>query len=144
MKCFVDTGALAALFNKNDPYHKPAKTVWASLKERNAILYTTRDVVIETVILVRRRASHALAVACGQRLWQNPVIDVLRPDPSHDRAAWDIFQKHVDKELSFVDCLSFVFMKELRLRHAFTFDKNFTQLGFEAVSGDSLSISPSN
>jgi predicted nucleic acid-binding protein len=133
MKCFVDTGAFAALYDKRDGFHGQAKAVWASLRAQRAVLYTSRDVIGETVILLRRRANHAVAVTCGNDLWNSPVLDVQRGDPRQDREAWRLFAKHADKELSFVDCLSFVLMRGLGLRHAFTFDGNFAQLGFEPL-----------
>ena len=43
----------------------------------------------------------------------------------------EIFKKYGDKELSFTDCTSFVLMKNLKLRKAFTFDEHFKQIGFE-------------
>ncbi len=133
MKCFVDTSAFVALYHKNDSYHEQAKAIWDALRQGEAVLYTTRDVISETVTLVRRRTGHKQAMICGNDLWGSLVLDILRPDPQQDRDAWDLFQKYSDKDLSFADCLSFVFMRGLRIRHAFTFDRHFRQVGFESV-----------
>ena len=133
MKCFVDTGAFAALHNEQDDHHEEAKILWAFLRNQNAELFTTRDVIVETLILVRGRTGHHQAVVCGEDLWNNPVLEILRPEPHHDRAAWDLFKRRPAVELSFVDCLSFILMKELRLRHAFTFDDDFARAGFEVL-----------
>jgi uncharacterized protein len=131
--CFVDTGAFVALYDEGDSHHAEAVKLWTDLKSRNALLSTSRDVIVETIILLRRRAGHRAATAAGDGLWEGAVVDVIRPEPRQDRAAWDIFEKHADKELSFVDCLSFALMREFRLRRAFTFDKHFLQMGFEPL-----------
>ena len=134
-KCFVDTSAFAALYHRNDVYHEQAKRIWTSLRERQAVLYTTRDVISETITLVRRRTGHRQAVICGNDLWGSSVLEILRADARQDGEAWDFFQRYADKEFSFVDCLSFVLMKELRLQWAFAFDQHFMQAGFETLSG---------
>ena len=133
MRCLVDTSAFAALYRRNDTFHAQAKAVWTLLREQDAFLYTTRDVISETIILVRRREGFHQALQCGNDLWESPVIEIIRPDARQDRLAWEFFKKHSDKELSFVDCLSFAVMKELRIHRAFTFDQHFEQVGFEPV-----------
>lgn len=137
--CFVDTSGFAALYHRNDAHHEQAKHIWASLRKRQAVLSTSRDVISETVTLVHRRTGHRQAVMCGNDLWGSPVLDILRSDARQDQEAWALFQKHSDKDCSFVDCLSFVMMKELRIQLAFTFDKHFVQAGFEAAQPDPAS-----
>lgn len=133
MKYFVDTGAFVALYQKNDTYHEKAKTIWNRLRQENSTLYTTRDCIVETVILIRRRAGYEQALTCGNDLWDSPVLEIIRSTLIQDQLAWEWFKKYSDKELSFVDCLSFAVMKEKRIQQAFTFDKNFEQVGFEPL-----------
>ena len=133
MKCFVDTGAFVALYDKGDQFHQEALAIQQLLHRERAVLYTSRDVIVEVIILLRRRAGFQIAKICGNDLWNSSVLEILRPESHHDLAAWDIFESHADKVLSFVDCVSFALMKELRLRQAFTFDKNFAQFGFEPL-----------
>lgn len=133
MKCFVDTSAFVALYHRSDAYHESAKSIWYRLKEQDAILCTTRDVIVETIVLVRHRGGFQQALLCGNDLWNSPVLEIVRPTQNHDIQAWEFFRRYSDKELSFVDCISFAVMKELRIEQAFTFDKNFTQVGFKAV-----------
>lgn len=133
MKYFVDTGAFAALYHRNDHYHEKSKSIWNRIRQENATLYTTRDCIVETIILVRRREGYEQALICGNDLWGSPVLEIIRSSPSQDQAAWEWFKKYSDKELSFVDCLSFAVMREKRIQQAFTFDKNFEQVGFEPL-----------
>ena len=42
-------------------------------------------------------------------------------------------ERHQDKRYSLTDCLSFVVMKQFKLKAALTFDKHFAQAGFQMV-----------
>jgi len=44
-------------------------------------------------------------------------------------------EKHFDQDYSFVDCASFVVMRELKLREALTADKHFRAAGYEPLLG---------
>lgn len=134
MKCFVDTSGFAALYLKRDLNHEKAKSIWKSLRNANASLFTTRDCAAETIILIRRRQGFNQAVICGDDLFESSVLEILYASPESDRKAWELFKKYSDKELSFVDCLSFVMMKELRISDVFTFDGDFKDVGFEPVT----------
>lgn len=133
MKCFVDTSAFVSLYCKNDTHHEKAKQIWYRLKEQNAVLYTTRDVISETIILVRRRYGFQQALICGDDLWNSPILEIIHPTINQDSIAWQLFKKYSDKELSYVDSLSFAVMKELRISQAFTFDEHFEQVGLETI-----------
>lgn len=49
------------------------------------------------------------------------------------RSGFDLFARRPDKEWSLVDCLSFVVMKQRRLKDALTTDHHFEQTGFRAL-----------
>jgi predicted nucleic acid-binding protein len=53
------------------------------------------------------------------------------PDRFH--AAANLFRQHADKTWSFTDCVSFVVMRELRIRDAFTTDHRFEQAGYRPL-----------
>jgi predicted nucleic acid-binding protein len=63
----------------------------------------------------------------------NARIKILVPQEDIIDQAWTIFQKYHDQEFSFVDCISFATMKELRLGKVFAFDKHFKIMGFEIL-----------
>jgi predicted nucleic acid-binding protein len=44
------------------------------------------------------------------------------------------FLKYADQCISFTDCLSFVVMKNHRVKRVFTFDRHFAYAGFEIIS----------
>ena len=47
--------------------------------------------------------------------------------------AADLFRRHANKAWSFTDCVSFVVMRELRIRDAFTTDHHFKQAGYHPL-----------
>ena len=47
--------------------------------------------------------------------------------------AWRILKKYGDKDFSFTDCTSFALMEQEAISTAFTFDKHFSQYGFQMV-----------
>ncbi len=51
-----------------------------------------------------------------------------------ERAAFDYFSRHADKEYSFTDCLSFVVMEKLGIEVAWSVDDDFDHR-FTAVRG---------
>lgn len=54
--------------------------------------------------------------------------------PERFAKAREVFRRYnKDKIWSFTDCTSYVVMKELKIKKVFTFDKNFTEMGFEIV-----------
>jgi hypothetical protein len=53
------------------------------------------------------------------------------------RAGFDLFSRRPDKDWSLVDCISFVVMKQRRLKEALTTDQHFIQAGFRALLRDS-------
>jgi predicted nucleic acid-binding protein len=54
-------------------------------------------------------------------------------DVARFEATQRFFVKHLDHAWSFTDCLSFVVMKELRLRDSLTSDEHFREAGFIAM-----------
>lgn len=49
--------------------------------------------------------------------------------------AVDLMISHEDKRWSLTDCITFVLMRELEVRDAFTFDRNFAEAGFRTQPG---------
>ena len=47
----------------------------------------------------------------------------------------EVYGRYSDKAWGLVDCISFVVMQENEVTEALTFDGDFTQAGFIAVSG---------
>jgi len=46
---------------------------------------------------------------------------------------WELYQKYKDKKFSFTDVTSFSIMKDLNIKKAFAFDREFIQAGIELI-----------
>ncbi|GAB4418671.1 MAG: PIN domain-containing protein [Bryobacter sp.] len=125
---FVDTSALYALVNAADSCHLLAKQAWHDLTAQRQPLVTTNYVVVEAMALLQRRHGLAAAIAVHQDFI--PLIDVLWADHQTHNLAANLLVFSNRRQLSFVDCHSFVAMRQHRLTHAFAFDDDFAEQGF--------------
>lgn len=123
---FTDTGALFALSVENDESSTKART-W--LKTNREPLVTTDYILDELLTLLRRRGEGHRAPHAGRRLFSGKLARLHFVTSEDVHAAWDIFQKYDDKEWSFTDCVSFVFIERLHIKKAFSFDEHFKQFG---------------
>jgi predicted nucleic acid-binding protein len=131
MKLFVDTSAWLAIHDKNDQFHKQAVEKNCTIKSRRIDLVTSEYVLDESITLIRFRVSHTASVIFGESLFHSSIINIVYINTTERQKAWDFFKKHKDKEFSFTDGTSFIIMKTLNIKKAFTFDSHFNQIGFE-------------
>ena len=131
MRLFVDTSAWLAINDKNDQYHREALSRNVIIKARKLDLVTSDYVIDETLTIIRYRVSHTAAVVFGDALMDSRIVTIFAITDNEKLAAWALFKKYSDKELSFTDCSSFALMKKLGVRQAFSFDDHFRQTGFQ-------------
>jgi len=127
---FVDSAGFFALWDAGDEHHAAALRLQRSLIARSRRFLTTDYVVDETVTLLLVRHCRAAAADFLESIERSEAMRLEWINPERFHAAGAFFLKHVDKEWSFTDCTSFVTMRELRIRDAFTTDHQFTQAGF--------------
>ena len=131
MTVFVDTSALYAVLDRDDEFHTAAKEVWIQLLSGGESLVTSNYVVLECIALVQNRLGlDALSVFSDDVL---PVMSVLWiAEEDHSSAAQAVLAAG-RRELSLVDCSSFLLMRRARVRTAFVFDKRFSEQGFQVL-----------
>jgi predicted nucleic acid-binding protein len=61
----------------------------------------------------------------------SPRLAKVYSDADTESMAEDILEKYADQDLSLVDAVSFVVMRERGETQAFTFDRHFLTMGFE-------------
>lgn len=127
---FVDTGAWYALATPSDPDHARAKDFLESSAER---LLTSDYVVDEllTLFVVRGQKGNGIE-------WMRDVLDgggaqVVRLSDDDFAGALSVYEQFLDKAWSFTDCTSYVLIRRLGLRTAFSFDAHFRQFGIVTV-----------
>jgi hypothetical protein len=126
----MDTSGFFALWDARDQYHAEAVRIQDQLIGKRRRFLTTEYVVDETVTLLMMRHSHAAASDFLDTVERSEALQIEWIGPERFHAAAVLFRKHTDKDWSFTDCVSFVVMRELRIRDAMTTDHHFKQAGF--------------
>ncbi|MBI4860207.1 MAG: type II toxin-antitoxin system VapC family toxin [Candidatus Riflebacteria bacterium] len=131
MTVFVDTSAFLALLDGDDVNHPAAVACFRDLRTEGSRLRTTNYVLVETTALIQARLGIA-ALRAFRESYQ-PLLDVTwMGETDHERAFAAILVVG-RRRLSLVDCASFDCMRGLGLLRAFTFDRHFTEQGFERI-----------
>ena len=132
IRVFVDTSAWFAYISSDDPDHAATKK---ALGDHAAGRVTSNYVFDELVTLVRLRVGHAAAVKAGATLRGSGDLEIVRVLPADEDEAWNVFERHRDKEYSFTDCTSFSLMRRLGIETALATDRHFRQAGFKVEPG---------
>lgn len=131
---FVDTSAWLALADDNDRDHLRAREFGKRLgRGEFGKQVTTNYVLAETVTIVRCRLGLSTAIRLSKALEESGEVRVLWIEPVHHREAMELMASHTDKKWSVTDCASFVVMRALEIRAAFTFDSDFVRAGFHSL-----------
>jgi predicted nucleic acid-binding protein len=125
---FVDTSAFLATLNVGDRFHASAGVAWRAWLTKEVPLITSNYVVLETTALVQ----HRLGVEAVATLHEDmiPPLHVEWIDVSLHDLAINALLTLRQRQLSLVDCTSFVLMRHLGIRQVFTFDRHFGEQGF--------------
>lgn len=128
---FVDAGALFARYRSSDEHHQEALRGWSLAAQGREVCVTTNLVLAEAAGLLIRWSGASQAAPRIRTWFESEAIQLVRVNAELEMEALDLLEKFADQDLSFIDCTSFAVMRQLRLRHAFAFDKHFTIAGFE-------------
>ncbi len=131
---FVDTSALYAALDADDPNHTEAGVGWQRLLDGLATgavsALTHSGVLTEAAALVQRR----LGMAALRSFLDDivPLLDVVWVDERLHRAAAIAVTAAGNRHVSLVDWTSFLVMRDRAVSVAFAFDGDFTTQGFDA------------
>lgn len=132
-KIFVDTSGWVALFVENDTNHTKAVSIFEQIKNSKVSIYTSDYCIDETITTILAKGSHKESVLAGEALFSSKLIKIVHVCPDYLQAAWELYQKYMDKRFSFTDVTSFVIMKDLNIKNAFAFDGEFIRAGIELI-----------
>jgi predicted nucleic acid-binding protein len=131
-KIFVDTSAFYALLDRSDRFYKEASAIWPGLLNNNVTLVTSNYVVSETIALLQKRIGFEAA-----RLWYRDILGVLNilwVDEGVHQLAYELWLNLGRRQLSLVDCVTFVTMHHHQIEKAFCFKSHFIDHGFDLLS----------
>jgi uncharacterized protein len=130
---FVDTSAWLALADAHDRHHDEAREVQRRIiRGEYGHQITSNYVLVESVSIIRRRLGLRPAMALAGAMASGKEVGLFWVEPVHHREAMELMASHADKQWSVTDCTSFVLMRSMGVRDAFTFDRDFAQAGFSA------------
>ncbi|MEK7540103.1 MAG: PIN domain-containing protein [Patescibacteria group bacterium] len=132
MIIFVDASAFISSLVSNQSHHVKAKQIASKLEEQGAILITSSMIIGEVLTVLNMRDGKELTLDFGERI-RNNDLEIVHPSPDHFETAWNIFKREKNKNVSFVDCMSFALIKTFKIQTAFSFDKQFLHRGFEVL-----------
>ncbi len=130
MAVFLDTGFLLALKNEDDKNFTIAQS-WMErfLKNEFGQIYTSVFIFNELVTLALVRIKRPdFAKNIGEYILESPRINLIGFTDEDFNKAWILFQKYVEKRLSFIDCSILVQCERLNCQFLATFDKHFKGL----------------
>lgn len=126
-----DSSAILALLDADDADHACAVEVASRIARERRPSFVTNYIEAETHALLLRRLGRTVA-----RQWLLtaglPVVSAL---PSEEQRAKDILARHIDKDWTLCDAISFAVLDTRRVPRAFTFDHHFRQYGRFQVLG---------
>jgi predicted nucleic acid-binding protein len=126
---FVDTSAFVALRNSAEAEHEQARAALSRLLSEGAVLFTSNYVFAETYTALMVRVSRGEAIEWGRRFRASGAIELVRLDQGIEGDAWEILERHGDKDWSYVDATSFALIERDGGGEAFAFDAHFSQRG---------------
>ena len=130
-RIFVDTSAVCALMDKNDKFHRAAADNFSQFAADTTVLACSSYVVLETVALLQSR------IGMGPvKKWQSefqPILEIVWVDADlHEKALTALIAAQ-DRSISLTDWTSFEIMRERGIEEAFSFDRHFSQRGFNLL-----------
>src|SRR3989344_128094 len=122
MQVFIDSNFWIALCSPNDTLHKKSRAIARRLKHERADLVTSSDVIAETVTVLSMRAGRKIAIAAGELLVANPMLEIVHIEEELYLRAWDIFRATSKKDVGFVDCSILAVLQTMMIPTLVTFD----------------------
>jgi predicted nucleic acid-binding protein len=137
IKLFIDTGAFVAYHNKDDKNHEKATEIFKDIaKDKFYTKLITSDYIIdEAVTTCRVRTKrHDLSVLLGETILNSESISTIKINEYIFSAAWELYKKYKDVDLSFTDCTIVIIMNLYDINQIFSFDEHFDVFKFSRIS----------
>jgi len=128
LSVFVDTSALIAFLDAEDPGHGVCRDAWRHAILEGEGLVTTDYVLLEAVAVAQRRwGLDAVRTLVDEYV---PLIEVDSVSAEDRTAALGALLAAGRRHLSLVDCVSFTIMRRLGIREYLGLDPHFEEQGF--------------
>lgn len=130
---FLDTSYILALINSHDEFHRQAIELADKIDEK---IITTEAILTEIGNALSKAQWRELAVDTLNDLRDDDDVEILPVESKLFSTALKLYSSRMDKDWGLTDCISFVVMKDRKMRDALTTDHHFKQAGFKALLRD--------
>jgi len=124
---FLDTSAIYAMADKADPNHASALEKFNQALSAGEPIGLHNYVLVESAALLQARLGLRVAL---QFLKEAKVFQIEWVDQNLHEKALQELERIGKRRVSFVDCLSFLVMREKGIKRALAFDPDFADQGF--------------
>lgn len=128
---FLDTVGLIALWDDTDQWHTGAQDAYEKFRTAGFDGVTSLPVIIECGNAAARRPYHRDVNQLRQNLAATKRL--ILPTDNDWEQAWAAYDRGEPGSAGIVDHVSFVVMRRLGIRQAFTNDAHFQAAGFETL-----------
>lgn len=128
---FLDTVGLLALWDVADQWHGPAEEAFADLVALKTPLITSTFILLECGNAAARKPYRDDVVKLRSTLEARG--ELFAPTDDEMDTAWLAYENKEADRAGIIDQTSFIIMRRLGIRQAFTNDKHFEAAGFEIL-----------
>ena len=123
----IDPAGFLCLNDEKEPHHRTA----AAVSSAAGVGAPPNYFFAEYVALAHARGiSRVQTIEFSDRMLNDASIEIVWVDEGLHRRAIELLQQRPDKYYSLCDAVSFVVMRERKIRESLTTDKHFEQEGF--------------
>lgn len=131
MNVYVDTSAFLAVLNRDDEHHAEAKGIWLRLLDDGTPMGTSSHVLVETAAILQNRLGLDAVRTFFAAIY--PLLEIVWVDAELMSMAIPLLIAANRRNLSLVDCCSFLTVQRLKVNKVFAFDRHFEERGFELL-----------
>lgn len=124
---FLDTSVIYALADKGDRNHDRARGLFQEVLESEELILTHNYVLVEAAALLQQRLGLASAL---QFLREAEAFDIHWVTANDHQAGSELLAQRGKRQLSLVDCVSFLVMRRHDVQRTLAFDEDFQKEGF--------------
>lgn len=125
---FLDTVGSLALWDTADQWHDAAESAFRQISELRNSLITTSFVLLECGNAAARRPYRLEVNNLRQKLEERG--ELIIPNVTDWDLAWGAYARGEAAQAGIVDHISFIIMRRMGLKEAFTNDRHFQAAGF--------------
>lgn len=127
----VDSDAIFALYNPNDPLNKKATQTFGKLVNQNYQLVYPSSVIFEVISLFQRVLPNPTIISKLKEMIQNDQLFIQIVDAQLLKEAITLFNPAGSKKNTLIDCSVVVIAKSVKADGVFAYDEFYTKQGLK-------------